>query len=141
MKKILYIILIAVYSISLAKEIEVPRVVADGFKQKFFNAQSVDWEMEGKNYKANFKMSIQNMCAIYSEEGDWIETKIFFDKSFLDKKIIEFISNKYPKSKIEKCAGIETNSKEQLVEVNIKFKDKKIKLLFSEDGKPIEIKK
>jgi hypothetical protein len=53
---------------------KVPAAVTTTFKSKFPSATKATWEMEGKNYEAEFKVNEVAHTASFSPTGAWLKT-------------------------------------------------------------------
>jgi hypothetical protein len=52
---------------------KVPAAVTTSFNEKYPGAENVEWEMDGQNYEAEFKLNNEKVAAEFSPEGAFIK--------------------------------------------------------------------
>ena len=89
MKKTFFSLLAALICTSVfTQDEELPAKVGNVFKLKYPEAKSIYWYPTENCYKIEFEISQDTYTAIYSENGNWIETaKVISDSEVPDKAI------------------------------------------------------
>lgn len=126
MKKVFIFAIVAIgilfnYQISFAQKIssaELPAQVAESFRKHFPEVKNAEWEKEGTNFEAEYKVSKINMdnpkakkleiekSAVFNAAGDLIQTEEEINVADLPKSIIEYANKNYPGKKINEAAKI-----------------------------------
>ena len=82
MKKIFLVLFVLFAGTSLFAQIrKIPAAVTDALKQKYPEAQNVEWKDKVTYFEAQFTMGGAEMSADFSSKGEWQETekKITYD--------------------------------------------------------------
>ena len=74
---------------------KVPAAVHSTFKSKFPSATKATWQMEGKNYEAEFKMSEVAHTASFSPSGTWLKTDTSIKIAELPSAVKETITKEF----------------------------------------------
>ena len=129
MKNIILLSLFVIVSCTMAFSANPPEVVLAAFKQKFPNAQDVDWSKEKNGeWEAEFEMPGSNeMSANFSADGRWLETETEIAFSELPAPVIAALQGK----KVKEAARIEKADGSTVYEAEVKRKD----LIFDASGK------
>lgn len=130
MKKIMFLSLFALVSYTTAFCSNPPEAVLAAFKQKFPNAQDVDWSKEKNgDWEAEFELpsSSSEMSATFSADGRWLETETEIAFSELPAPIVTALQGK----KVKETARIEKADGSTVYEAEVKRKD----LIFDTSGK------
>jgi len=129
MKNIILLSLFVIVSCTMAFSANPPEVVLAAFKQKFPNAQDVDWSKEKNGeWEAEFEMPGSNeMSANFSADGRWLETETEIAYSELPAPVIAALQGK----KVKEAARIEKADGSTVYEAEVKRKD----LIFDASGK------
>ncbi|MEI7906688.1 MAG: PepSY-like domain-containing protein [Bacteroidota bacterium] len=123
----------------VAKKDKIPQAVVESMKNKFPDAQKVNWEKEKSEYEASFVVNGIKTSANFKLDGTWTETESVIPVSGLPKIVLDGILAAYPDATIVGTAKIETPGKEVQYEADIQRGKKKTEILFNADG--TEIKK
>lgn len=129
MKKIMLISLFALISCATAFSANPPEAVLTAFKQKFPNAQDVDWSKEKNGeWEAEFELpGSREMSATFSADGRWLETETEIAFSELPAPIRTALQGK----KVKETARIEKADGSTVYEAEVRRKD----LIFDATGK------
>ncbi len=137
MKKILLLITASFFCFSMnaqktLKEARVPAAVKKSLHQKYPNASGIIWEIEKRNYEANWGgKSREDNSVLITPSGSIIETIKAIPVDELPKPVLEYVKVHYKGAKITE-AGKVTNSNGKIsYEAEVKKKD----LIFDENGK------
>jgi len=136
MKKLLLVMVIVVYSVSInAQEIKVPVKVKDTFTKIYPKATNVKWEKESKNeYEVNFKNGNDEISVVLDKEGNLRETETEIEINNLPEKVLQYVKEKYSDHKITEAAKIVDNKGKTTFEAQITKGKSKKDLIFTEDG-------
>jgi uncharacterized membrane protein YkoI len=126
---------LAVYSQKLAAA-KVPAAVKAGFT-KAYPGKVAAWELENKNYEANFKNGTKTTSVIIDKQGTIVETETEITMSELPSGARSYISNHLKGKKIKETAKIVKANGDVVYEVAVAGGD----FMFDSNGKMIEKKK
>lgn len=131
MKKIMLLSLFALVSCATAFSANPPEAVLAAFKQKFPNAQDVDWSKEKNGeWEAEFELSgSPEMSATFAADGRWLETETEIAFSELPAPVLTALQGK----KVKEAARIEKADGSTVYEAEVKRKD----LIFDASGKKL----
>lgn len=129
MKKIMLFSLFALFLGATAYSANPPAAVVAAFKQKFPNAQDVDWSKEKNgDWEAEFELpGNSEMSATFAADGRWLETETEIAFSALPAPIIAALEGK----KVKEAARIEKADGSTVYEAEVRRKD----FLFDASGK------
>jgi hypothetical protein len=147
MKKVfgVIIILLTLNTVTFAQEknemkskITVPSAVKTAFSKKYPNASKVTWEMENRNYEANWGgKSGEDNSVQFTPAGDFIEIVNAISISQLPAPAIAYVKEHYKGAKITE-AGKVTDAKGKLsYEAEVNKKD----MIFDEKGTFVKAEK
>jgi len=75
MKKLFMLFIFSLLVISVNAQIrKIPSAVTDAFKEKFPNAEKVEWKDKLTYFEASFNIGGTDMTADFSHKGEWQET-------------------------------------------------------------------
>jgi len=140
MKKILkssFILLAFISNSSFAQKIKaenVPGAVKKSFEKAFPGTTAVKWELEDKNYEANFKSKNHSMSAVIDATGILLETETEIPVSELPPIVKAYISRHYRSATIKEAATITKANGELIYEAEVNHKD----ILFNSKGEFIK---
>lgn len=132
-KLILMIILVCMATYATAQRIpssKVPAVVKEAFVKQHPEITKVNWEKEKGNYEAGFKLNNVPTSMLFDNSGNLLETETAIPLGQLPDKVKEYVSTKYPGSKITETSKIVDNKGVMTYEAEVKGKD----LIFDADG-------
>ncbi|HXS36605.1 MAG TPA: PepSY-like domain-containing protein [Flavipsychrobacter sp.] len=134
MKKIITVGLLIMSTSSLfAQKIsssKVPAAVKSSFGTNFPGIKDVKWEMEHKNYEANFHSDGKTMSALFDPKGTWLETETDIKVSELPSNVVSYVKKNYKNASIKEAASIKKANGETNLEAEVNGKD----LIFDKDG-------
>lgn len=110
MKNIILMVVVTVLSVSVAyAQKDVPQAAVTSLKQKFPNAQKVDWDKEKDgNFEAEFTLNGKEMSVTYSAKGEWLETETGILVSDLPAPVVAAFKKEHGAAKITEVAKIES---------------------------------
>jgi len=117
------------FSQKTSKE-NVPQAVKDAFKKSFPNAQNEKWEKEDQKFEAEFSMNKAEMSALFSPEGELIETEVEISIADLPAPIANYIAKNLTGKKIKEASKITDASGKVTFEAEVGGKD----YIFDEKG-------
>jgi hypothetical protein len=133
MKKIIFLSFALAFSLvsfsQKLNESKVPQAVKAGFKKSHPNA-SPSWEMEDKNYEANFTDGGKTVSCILDKQGTILETETVLTVSDLPQPARTYLDQHYKGAKPKEVAKIQKSNGEVIYEVVLKSKE----LLFDATG-------
>lgn len=132
-KLIPVLILIAITVTAQAQKIsgkKVPQVVKDAFKAHYPKVTTVKWEKEKGNYEAGFILSGVPASVLYEPNGTQLQAEIAIPDNEMPQKVKEYVSKKYPGSRITETSKIMDNKGNVTYEAEVKGKD----LIFDSNG-------
>jgi hypothetical protein len=88
------------------KETDVPAPVKEALKKQYPMAKLEKWEKEGLNYEAEFHLHKVETCAVYDNNGKFIESEIEIKVSELPKGVADYIEKNLVGKKIKESAKI-----------------------------------
>ena len=118
-------------------ESKVPAAVKSAFSKNFPGITVSKWEIEKKNYEANFKKNGQKMSAVFDPKGNWMETETALQVGELPANIKSYVADHYKGEKIKEAARIKKANGKTVLEAEVKGLD----LLFDEQGNFMESEK
>jgi hypothetical protein len=138
-KNILPVICILFISLSLhAQNSTLPDAVSKAFEQKFPKAKKVKWSSENiDDYQAEFVADSLNAVALFSHDGQWLQTGVEVSQTRLLPTVPLYIKKKYPKSRIEKVTRVENSRKDPYYEIALRKKDELEYVYFDMNGNEI----
>lgn len=103
-------VVVTVLSVSVAyAQKDVPQAAVTSLKQKFPNAQKVDWDKEKDgNFEAEFTLNGIEMSVTYSAKGEWLETETGILVSDLPAPVVAAFKKEHGSAKITEVAKIES---------------------------------
>ena len=132
MKKIMLLGLFALCSLATAFAATPPEAVLKAFKQKYPDAQDVDWSKEKNGeWEAEFELpgNSKEMSTTFSADGKWLETETEIEFSELPAPVRSVLQGK----KVKEAARIEKADGTTVYEAEVKRKD----MLFDASGKMV----
>ncbi len=109
MKKVLFVVLIGVFSLNACAKQSAPDAVTKAFQTKFPDAQRVKWEMEEDNkWEADFKANGEKLSACFDENGAWLKTEKEMKKSKLPSVVKSSLDEKFKDYDLEEVEALET---------------------------------
>ena len=136
MKNILLMVFVAILSIPAAyAQKDVPQAAITSLKQKFPNAQKVDWDKEKNgDFEAEFKLNGKEMSVTYSAKGEWLETETGITVSELPAPVMAVFKKEHGAAKIKEVAKIES-AKPIVYEIEYKDGLKTKEVMYDAQGK------
>jgi len=120
-------------------EAKVPAAVKAAFTKQFPTAAGAKWEMEDKDYEAEFKQGDVKYSATFSAAGTWMETEHAIKLEALPEAVRKAAAATYPDHKMDRPEMLETPSGTQY-EVELKNGEKELEVVFAPDGKVLKSK-
>ncbi len=110
MKKSILVLSLLALTLSInaqkLKESDVPSAVKSKFSQMYPGAKDVIWEIEDKNYEAEFKESGTETSVMYNGSGTYLQTETEISVSSLPAGVSEYTAKNLPGSKINEASKI-----------------------------------
>jgi len=136
-------VFIATIFIACEEKVDAPAKIKSSFEQKYPDTKVIEWEFdnEDKMWEAEFKMGKPELTAVFSENGDWVETEQEIKKKDLPQPVRATLQSEFAEYDIEETEFVETpEGKFYEIEVELEKKDSEIEieLLISPDGKVIK---
>lgn len=132
---------LGVVCIAFTVEGDVPGDVHIAFQKKFPNAYHVRWSQELKReWEAEFELNGKDCSAIFTEDGDWVQTETEFVESEIPSLIIKGLEERFDDFDIEEIEVLQ-NHEGNFYEVQLEQDDLDLEVILSVSGKIIEIKK
>jgi hypothetical protein len=119
------------------KHVTIPEAVAKSFTNLKPSAKAVEWEMEGKDYEAEFKENGVESSMIFDATGKHLMTETEIEVSALPKAIIDDLKTRANGKKIKEASRLEYTEGKTLYEAECGDVD----YIFDAKGKFIEIEK
>ncbi len=139
MKKLMFAMLIGLFSTALMAQIAVPAAVKTAFAKKFPTATKVNWGKEAaKEYEAEFTLDGSPISANFAEDGTWLETEKMIKSADLPKAVAAAIQSKYSGWVIAEADQTETAKHGRIYEADLKKGKEKKSAAFKEDGTPVK---
>ena len=134
MKKIISVLsIVAIASSSFAGT--PPTAVEKSFQQKFPTAKNVSWGKENaKEWEAEFKLNDTKISANFLLDGTWVETETEIPVTQLPPAVATSIKKQYPDWQIAEADKMESRTKGNFYEADIKMGLKKKEVEIKEDG-------
>jgi hypothetical protein len=108
----------------------VPAAVKASFKKEFPAIAEAKWELENRNYEANFKSDGHSMSAVLDAKGTLLETETAIAVSALPPAVTTYLLQHYKSAVIREAAIIKKAGGEVLYEAGVNHKD----ILFKSNG-------
>jgi hypothetical protein len=119
MKKILLFLLAGLlFAPVFAQDDELPSKVNEAFKTKYPKAKSVYGFADNNNYKIEFEIAHDTYTAIYSENGNWIETSKVISDDEVPAKAVSALNKKYQGIEISYAELVESAKDGKFYRVN-----------------------
>ena len=109
--------------------------VEKSFQQKFPSAKNVSWGKENaKEWEAEFKLNDTKISANFLLDGTWVETETEIPVTQLPPAVATSIKKQYPDWQITEADKMESRTKGNFYEADIKMGLKKKEVEIKEDG-------
>jgi hypothetical protein len=113
------------------KEKDVPAAVKAAFVKKYPDAKNVSWEMEKRNYEANWGgKSGEDNSVVFTPSANFIEIVVAIPISQIPANVSTYVSKHYHGVKIAEAGKITDAAGKHMYEAEIKGKD----LIFDDKG-------
>ncbi len=137
MRNLLFIIAIAaLFSLNACNHLceNVPKEVNTAFSEKFPDADNINWEQEDENeWEAEFEMNGKDYSANFTSDGNWKETEYEIEKSDLPKAVMTTLETEFAGYNIEEVEISET-AEGEVYEVDLKKDKSEIEVTIAPDG-------
>ncbi len=90
------------------KEADVPAAVKTAFSTKYPNTTVSEWEKEGANYEAGFKVGKTETSAVFDASGMFLESETEISPNELPKAVSEYVTKNLPGKKIKEASKLTT---------------------------------
>ena len=136
MKNIILMVIVTVLTVSAAyAQKDVPQAAVASLKQKFPNAQKVDWDKEKNgDFEAEFTLNGKEMSVTYSAKGEWLETETGITVSELPAPVMAVFKKEHGAAKIKEVSKIES-TKPIVYEIEYKSGLKTKEVMYDAEGK------
>lgn len=98
---------------------KVPAIAKTHFASKIKKATNVEWFRAERNYAARYLLSGKKGQALYSEEGNWIESRNEIDPSSMVAIIQSYLKDNFRKLTISKAEYVQLATKSKYYEVQM----------------------
>jgi hypothetical protein len=111
---------------------KIPAAITSAFKSKYPGATNTSWSMQGKNYKADFKVNAAHETALFNSSGGWIKTDTDISAVELPEAVRQTITKQFAGYNIQEASRMENSDHGNGYEVALeKGKEKKDVVLSS----------
>lgn len=117
---------------------KVPSAVSAAFASKFPGAEP-DWNKDGDEYDAEFKLQKDHFKASFTETGSWLQTETAVEESALPVAITEALKKDYPTYKLSEMSRIENANATTTYHTYLEQDTQALSLLYTVEG--MELKK
>ena len=133
------IVWMSLYPLAMeAQEIEaskVPSTVQAEFQKMYPVATNIQWEIDGENYEASFKLNKKSWSAVYEKDGKFVESEVGIKVSELPEPVVQAILKEYPGASIEEAEKTTLSDGSIVYECELEQDKKEIEVQVSADGK------
>lgn len=113
--------------------------VSKAFAEKYPNARTVVFEIEGKYYVADFTNEGYPVTAWFTDQGQWVMEKIEYPFGRLPQKVTAaFLESEYGDWEIEECYEINRAGMETVYKIEVQKGEKERNLYYSSSGNLIK---
>jgi hypothetical protein len=117
------------------KQPEVPASVEKAFAKDYPNVKDVNWDAEGKDFEAEFKLNGVDCSANYDKTGHLMEVETTIKSAELPNAVLDYISKNYGAYKLIATAKITDDKNVASYEAEVGLNGKSIDLVFDSNGK------
>lgn len=114
---------------------DVPSVIKDSLVA-YFSKDRANWNKEGTNYEASFKLKGKEMSVLFDDAGNVVETEKEIGLAELPPAVIDILKHEYSRYEVEEFARIDTQGV-ITYEVELKQEKQSLDLIFDSEGKVI----
>ena len=103
MKRILFLALATIFTLSINGQTRSPKKVRDAFETKYPKAEKVTWTSKGerqKEWTANYFVENDSMQASFDYKANWLFTYTFIEIESLPEAVTHTIMDEYNTAKI-----------------------------------------
>jgi hypothetical protein len=117
---------------------DVPHAVKAAFAKPFPNAKQVKWEMEGKDYEAEFEKDGIEWSTTYTADGTWLGTEHTIKADALPEAVRKTIAAKYAGHKLKETEEMDT-PKGTLYEVALLKDGRELEIVLDLSGAVVSV--
>ena len=117
------------------KERDVPSAIRNSLAANF-SKDHANWNKEGTNYEASFKLKGKEISVLFDDAGNVVETEQEIGAADLPPSAMDVLKNEYSGYDVEEFARIDTQGV-ITYEVELKQEKQSFDLIFDSDGKVI----
>ncbi len=116
-------------------EKDIPPQMMSSFNSKYAGASKVKWSSENDSvYEARFVFSGRKHSALFSKEGQWLETETPIITAELPLTVVQTLNNGFFNYRIKSCEQIETPSQGMFYEAIVKNAMGSLEVRLNADG-------
>lgn len=115
------------------KEADVPANVKEAFIKKYPGSKA-EWEKEGSDYEAEFKLNKVETSAAFNASGIFLEAEQEIKTSELPKSITEYCTKNYVGYKLDEASKITDAAEKVWYEAELEKGKENIEAIFDEKG-------
>lgn len=131
----LVMLMVSVTSTTAIAQKKIPESVKKSFAKKYPGIKEVHWEMEDGNFEGQFKQDGSEYTAVYTVEGDWVETEQKLRPRDLPKDIATAAKENYSSYSISEAEHVESALEGSFYELKLKKGTGVLELKIFPDGK------
>jgi hypothetical protein len=117
------------------KQPEVPASVEKAFAKDYPNVKDVNWDAEGKDFEAEFKLNGVDCSANYDKTGHRTEVETTIKSTELPKAALDYIGKNFGAYKLIEAAKITDDKNVVSYEAEVGLNGKSTDLVFDINGK------
>lgn len=145
MIRLIIVSIIAVFVVSVSAQqkesSKIPENVVKAFQKAHPQAKDISWDMEGRNFEANYKENTNNYSVVIDKEGVILETESEIGTSDLPSGVIKYINENFEGYSVSGAAKIVDNKGNVKYEAEIKNGKQSKDVMFDKEGKPLHPQK
>ncbi len=137
MKKLL-LLAVLVSTFAFGNNVQIPDNVSSAFDQKFPKAEVINWKKEFNNYQVEFTQNNIAMTALFTHEGECVETATYIKKDDLPENTLEEIDVHYVNGMIISSRKAKDQNSTNFYRVTVETGDAFFFLKVDEEGDIID---
>ena len=133
------LLILAFYSFFCLIDNQVPTAIQERFEEMFPNVKDVHWELRKEGHIATFKHYHSQKKAVFSPDGNWVETRITRAIWQCPDSVIAYVEQNHPEAAITAAAKV-VSVDDVLYRVEAEYTEKVVIILLNEGGYPLQEK-
>ncbi len=131
-------ILFTMLFIGCSSNEEIPGAVSQAFDAKYPDIETIEWEIEGDIYEAEYTQDGIKKEAEFDKDGNLVATEYEIKIEELPDVIMEKLKTEYGDYEIEEAEFVNSTEHGELYEVELEMDDKEIDVYFDKTGNVIK---